>query len=98
MMLSLLRRSQGSSWLLELGPQAHIRAFVLFLRLYRFYSYGYAGVLKVVWYVVTGVSALGLLTSLMVRNESMDRGSKSKRSFSNDEALSERAVAISSSL
>jgi len=47
----------------------------------RSYRYIYADALRVVWYVTTGISGLGLVASLWVRNESMDRGSNAKQSF-----------------
>jgi hypothetical protein len=55
------------------------------------YRYIYADSLRIVWYVVTGVTGMGLLSSLLVRNESMDRGNKSKQAF-NDEKKSKGSV------
>ena len=45
------------------------------------YRYIYADSLRVVWYVTTGLAGLGLLASLLVRNESMDRGNNAKQAF-----------------
>jgi len=45
------------------------------------YRYVYADSLKVVWYVFTGIAALGLLASFWVRNESMDRGNNARQRF-----------------
>lgn len=49
------------------------------------YRYIYADALRIVWYVCTGIAGLGLLVSLWVRNESLDRGNKSKQTFKNEE-------------
>lgn len=45
------------------------------------YQFIYADALRVVWYVTTGIAGAGLLASLWVQNESMDRGNNSKQSF-----------------
>jgi hypothetical protein len=45
----------------------------------------YADALRVVWYVTTGISGAGLLVSLFVKNESMDRGNNAKQSFKVEE-------------
>lgn len=45
------------------------------------YRYVYADSLRVVWYVTTGLAGAGLIASLLVRNESMDRGNNAKQAF-----------------
>lgn len=45
------------------------------------YRYIYADALRTVWYVTTGIAGAGLLVSLFVRNESMDRGNNAKQAF-----------------
>jgi hypothetical protein len=45
------------------------------------YQFIYADSLRFVWYVTTGIAGAGLLVSLLVKNESMDRGNNSKQSF-----------------
>jgi hypothetical protein len=46
------------------------------------YRYVYADSLRTVWYVTTGIAAAGLLTSLLVKNESLrNRGNNSKQKF-----------------
>jgi len=47
------------------------------------YRYVYADSLRTVWYVTTGIAAVGLFVSFLVRNESMDRGQQSKQAFNN---------------
>lgn len=49
------------------------------------YRYIYADSLQTVWYVTTGIAGIGLLSSLFVRNESMDKTSKSRQAFKEDE-------------
>lgn len=48
------------------------------------YSSIYADALRVVWYVTTGIAGAGLVISLFVRNESMDRGNNSSQGFKDD--------------
>ena len=61
------------------GAYGAIRSFPQsFINVYR---YVYAGSLRTVWYVCTGIAGAGLLASLLVRNESMDQGNKSKQAF-----------------
>jgi len=48
------------------------------------YRYIYADSLRIVWYVTTGIAAAGLIVSLLVRNESMDRGNNAKQAFRDD--------------
>ncbi|TVY19679.1 Efflux pump FUS6 [Lachnellula arida] len=45
------------------------------------YRYIYADALRTIWYVTTGIAGAGLLVSLFVRNESMDRGNNAKQAF-----------------
>lgn len=45
------------------------------------YRYIYADSLRVVWCVTTGLAGVGLIASLLVRNESMDRGNTAKQAF-----------------
>lgn len=45
------------------------------------YRYVYADALRSVWFVTTGIAGAGLLVSLLVKDVSMDRGSKGKQSF-----------------
>jgi hypothetical protein len=45
------------------------------------YRYIYADSLRVVWYVTTGLSGAGLIASLLVINESLDRGNNAKQAF-----------------
>ncbi|TVY81133.1 Efflux pump FUS6, partial [Lachnellula suecica] len=45
------------------------------------YRYIYADSLRTVWYVATGIAGAGLLVSLLVKNESMDRGNNAKQAF-----------------
>jgi hypothetical protein len=45
------------------------------------YRFIYSDSLRVVWYVMTGIAGAGLLASLWVKNESMDRGNNSKQRF-----------------
>ena len=45
------------------------------------YRYIYADSLRVVWYVTTALAGVGLVGSLLVRNESMDRGNNAKQAF-----------------
>ena len=45
------------------------------------YRYIYADSLRTVWYVTTGIAGAGLIVSLLVRNESMDRGNNAKQAF-----------------
>ena len=48
------------------------------------YRYIYADSLRVVWYVTTGIAGLGLIASVLVRNESMDRGNNAKQAFKDE--------------
>jgi hypothetical protein len=41
----------------------------------------YADALRAVWYVTTAIAAAGLVVSLLVRNESMDRRNNAKQAF-----------------
>ena len=45
------------------------------------YRYIYADVLRVVWFVITGIAGAGLIVSALVRDESMDRGNNAKKGF-----------------
>jgi hypothetical protein len=45
------------------------------------YQQVFADSLRTVWYVMTAMAGLGLASSLMMRNESMDRDLNSKQSF-----------------
>jgi hypothetical protein len=45
------------------------------------YRHVYADSLRIVWYVTTALAGLGLIASLLVRNESLDRGNNAKQSF-----------------
>jgi hypothetical protein len=49
------------------------------------YRFIYADALRVVWYVTTGLAGSGLIASLLVRNESIDRGSNAKQAFRNQQ-------------
>ncbi|KAM6486301.1 MFS general substrate transporter [Trichoderma sp. SZMC 28011] len=50
------------------------------------YRYIYADALRIVWYVTTGIAAMGFLVGLLVRNENMDRGNYSKQTFQVEES------------
>jgi hypothetical protein len=52
------------------------------------YRYIYADALRTVWYVTTGIAGAGLLVSLLVRNENMDRGNNAKQQFKVEKASS----------
>jgi hypothetical protein len=56
------------------------------------YRFIYADALRVVWYVTTGLAGAGLVASLLVRNESMDRGNDAKQAFRDQKK--ETAVAV----
>jgi hypothetical protein len=56
------------------------------------YRYIYADALRVVWYVTTGIAGMGLIASVLVRNESMDRGNNAKQAFRDTEAKETEAV------
>jgi hypothetical protein len=56
------------------------------------YRFIYADALRVVWYVTTGLAGSGLIASLLVRNESMDKGNNSKQAFRNQEKTASIAV------
>ena len=45
------------------------------------YRYIYSDSLQTVWFVTTGIAGAGLLVSLLVRNESMNRGNNAKQRF-----------------
>jgi hypothetical protein len=49
------------------------------------YQYVYADSLQTVWYVTTSIAGAGLLVSLFVKNESMDRGNNAKQRFKVEE-------------
>ena len=48
------------------------------------YRFIYADALRYVWYVTTGIAGAGLIISLLVRNESMDRGNNAKQGFKDE--------------
>jgi hypothetical protein len=48
------------------------------------YRFVYADSLRTVWYVCTGIAGAGLLASLLVRNESLNRGNNSKQKFNHE--------------
>jgi hypothetical protein len=48
------------------------------------YEYVYADSLRTLWYVLTGIGGIGLLFSLLQRNESMDRDLNSKQKFQHE--------------
>lgn len=49
------------------------------------YRYVYADSLRTVWYVTMALTAVGGLSSLAVKNLSMDRGNRSKQAFKHEE-------------
>lgn len=58
------------------------------------YQFVYADALRVVWYVMTGIAAAGLLASLWVRNESLDRGNNGRHKFKVEEKAINAAVLV----
>lgn len=52
------------------------------------YQFIYADALRTVWYVNTSIAGAGLLVSLFLRNESMNRGNNGKRMFKAKKELS----------
>ena len=58
------------------------------------YRYIYADSLRIIWYVTTAIAAVGLMVSLGVRNESMDRGNNSKQRFKDEKGKKEETVAV----
>ncbi len=62
------------------------------------YKYVYSDSVHTIWYVFVPITGVGLMFSLMARNESMDRGLNSKQAFEHrkKEPKDEEVMAVKS--
>ncbi|KAK9322008.1 major facilitator superfamily domain-containing protein [Lipomyces orientalis] len=58
------------------------------------YQYVYADSLRIVWYVMTAIAGVGFFVSLAARNESLDRGTKSKQQFQHKRDASQEKATV----